>query len=566
MRLAAIIFQKTFPRVLLAILVVSFILVFDCCKPGKESQVPQEEQEEEVMIEIPLSTTTNNEEFCQLNQSVATLADGRFGVVWEVGSFPQRDVALQMITRYGTLCFEPGGKLIANTRSDEGDAVIVAHPFSGVFVAFSQKNGNGGRRILVQYFNDTGEPMWPGDGIVAADAVQREAQSKPTLVPDSSGGVYVCFDPSGNWDDEVKCQHLDAYGNRLWGDLGKTAGGEAGLKVFPRAIRDGTGGLLVFWRNQRNVFVDPNQPMIMEGQHFSADGTKLWGERGKTVKITNLAASNGYTFRFMGVVPDINSGAVIVFNDWTQQTDAELDVVAQRVADDGSLLWGEGTVVTGDWGHQQLDAIIAADDGGVFVVVSDQLNESENILRIYRLGPDGQHRWGTEGVRLSHPTDLSLDYGLSGNFDSLSNRLRLVWTRLKDSASYDFDVMAARFTGDGQSLDTPGGITLISAQDAQFTIAMVYSQAAGLWLAVWDDRRKSQSWDDLDVYAALVNDAFLDNQPPLFTGYQENAGSVNTNKKRITPGNVPVLNGLLHTRLFRLPNQAPPRLRCPQRN
>lgn len=306
--------------------------------------------------------------------------------------------------------------------------------------------------------------------------------------------------------------------------------------------------------------------MIMEGQHFSADGTKLWGEHGKTVKITNLAADNGYSFRFMDVVPDRNGGAVIVFNDWTQQTDAAMDVVAQRVADDGSLLWGEGAVVTGDWGHQQLDTAIAADDGGVFVVVLDELNESENILRIYRLGPDGQHCWGTEGVRLSHPTDLSLDYGMSGNFDSLSNRLRLVWTRLKDSVSFNFDVMAARFTGDGQSLDTPGGITLISARDAQFTSAMVYSQAAGLWLAVWDDRRKSQSWDDMDVYAAFVNDAFLDNQPPLFTGYQENAGSVNTNKKRIPSGNVPVFNGLLRTRLFCLPNQGPSRLRYPRRN
>jgi hypothetical protein len=343
------------------------------------------------MIDIPLSTTTENEEFCQLKQSVATLADGSFGVVWVVGLFPNGDVALQMITGEGKLYFKQGGRLIANTLSDEGDAVIAAHPSSGVFVAFSRQSGEGGQQILVQYFDNAGESMWPGDGIVAAYTGQNEAQSNPILVPDSSGGVYVCYDPIGNWDDEIKCQHLDANGNRLWGDLGKTAGGEAGLKVFPRAVRDGSGGLLVFWRNQRNVFTDPNQPMIMEGQHFSADGTKLWEERGKTVKITNLAADNEYSFRFMDVVPDRNGGAVIVFNDWTQQTNAAMDVVAQRVADDGSLLWGEGSVVTGDWGHQQLDTAIAADDGGVFVVVYDERNESENILRIYRLGPDGQH-------------------------------------------------------------------------------------------------------------------------------------------------------------------------------
>lgn len=70
MRLSAIIFQKIFPGVLLTILIVSFILVFDCCKPCKESQEPQEE---EVMIEFPLSTTTNNETFCQLKQSAATV-------------------------------------------------------------------------------------------------------------------------------------------------------------------------------------------------------------------------------------------------------------------------------------------------------------------------------------------------------------------------------------------------------------------------------------------------------------------------------------------------------------
>ena len=456
--------------------------------------------------EIPLANSVYEEYFCQLNPSIAPLSDGGFAVVWQKGAYPNLDIALQWLTPQLQPKFPIGGIEVTSSLKNESEAVIAPHSSNGVFVAYSKSKINN-TRIKVQYYDEQGNPMWPGDGVYASPVVYQENQDEPHLVPDPWGGVYVCyrawyFDP--NIPDQIKCQHLDSKGKRLWKKNALNSGGTKGLKVYPRSLPDDQGGVLVFWRNQGNPFDDEEESMLMEGQHFTSTGKKLWGNQGKTIQETNLAESNGWSFTFYNAVSDGKGGAILVFNDWKNFSDPNLDVVAQRISYKGKILWKDGAVVTQASGHQQHECSIPAGKGGVFVIISQIIKSTQNQLFVYRLNPKGKHKWAESGILLSDPINMGLDYGVCGYFNG--KRLPLIWTHQLYAYSSNYDILTAQLTRKGKLIGDPARTMLVDAQEGQFTRDIAYNTSSGCFFAAWDDYRNSYTFGNCDVYGGGQND------------------------------------------------------------
>ncbi len=448
--------------------------------------------------EVAFATSTRSESLSQLRQAVTALPGGGYAVVWVDGDFPDRDVRMQWLGSDGERLFEPEGRVVADLADTESSAVAAPHSTAGAFVAFVRQEAPGSV-IYVQSFDASGLPRWPGDGVPPGIG---SGQGNPHLVPDPDGGVFVCWDQGSGGLATVApwCQHLSSSGSKMWGAEGLSAGGQPGLRVLPRGVADGAGGLLVFWRNHRDVSDGTVDPMLMEGQHFTGDGTRLWGDAGLLVRTTNLEEANGYSFNFFNVVPDGEGGAVLGFNDWVEMSAPNLDVVAQRVAGDGTLLWGDGSAVAATAEHHQHEATVAAPDGGAFVVAYESIGSTRSKLWVYRLGADGTHLWSATGLELSDPDATALDYGAYGLF--AQRLLRLVWTHQRFPATFEMDVHFAQYTLSGQRLGGAGGLPVTTVLDAQFVNGFAYSPEARRMLAVWDDRRKG-TWDDLDVYGSL---------------------------------------------------------------
>jgi hypothetical protein len=447
--------------------------------------------------ELAFGQTALGEQFGQLQQSVTALAGGGFGTVWMEGNVGQRAIRMQWLDNQGHLVFPPGGRIITAGNSDHFNPVTVAAAAGGAYVAF----GFAYHTVVVQYFDALGQPRWPGEGIPVVDDDPTQWAATPFLVPNAAGGVFACFEfwnPAGN---DIRCQRFDDSGERLWSAVGRSASGGGSLsdlRVLPRGLGDGSGGILLFWRNQRDPFTPTLEPMLMEGQRLSGDGVPLWGASPKVVRTTNLAPSNSYTFFMHQVVTDGSGGAVLAFSDWTRTSDFHLDVMAQRVSGAGELLWGEGAVVTGANGHQQHDQTIATGDGGAFVAVFDNLSDTHNRLLIFRLGADGTHVWPEAGVLVSDPDATARDYTSYGFYDG--NVLRLAWTHQNIPASFEMDVVLKTYASDGTLTDTT---ILTKAPDGQFLEGIAWSAEFGGLLAVWDDRRKG-TWDDLDTGGAFL--------------------------------------------------------------
>jgi hypothetical protein len=425
-----------------------------------------------------------DESFYELQQSVVPLAGGGFGVVWVEGDFPARDVRMQWLDPSGNAVFPAGGRVVAGGPANQADPVIAAHPTAGAFVAFTEDN-----TVRVQAFDGAGSPRWPGGGVTVADKAPDEVLGTPHVVASPDDGVFVCFEYSGAGPRiDIRCQHVDDTGARRWGTTGVSVGngGDADLRVLPRGVADGAGGVLLFWRNQRRAYMGPDvSPMLMEGQHFDSQGFRLWGSTPKVVRTTRLASSNGYGYSFFQVAADGSWGAVLAFDDWTGGADRRLDVMAQRVSSAGDLLWGEGAVVTGASGHQQHEQTIGAPDGGAFVAVSDVLGPDHDRLLLFRLAPDGTQAWASEGVLLSDPAATALDYSVHGSFDD--GFLRLGWTHQRFPATFEFDVQFAAYTLAGERRGGAAGLSLTGAPGGQFLRGLAYSPGSAGVLAVWDD-------------------------------------------------------------------------------
>lgn len=455
----------------------------------------------ELPREVALGTLATSERFNELRQSLALLPDGGYAVVWESRGLGNGDVYLQVVGPEGGKALGPGGVLVAGTERHESEAVVAASPEGTIFVAWKDASGRE-NLIRVQAYDTAGQALWADGGVFAAHSSQQKHQETPNLLPGPDGGVYVCLQGDlGNFDDvKILCNLLDAEGNPLWSEAGQEAGGLPGWRILPKAVSDGAGGLLVFWRNGRNFDDETVEPVLLEGQRFAPDGTRLWGSQGKIVRTTNLPERSGYVYTAFDVVADGHGGAVLAFSDSSGNPGWGWDVYAQRVNADGATLWGSRAVVRSGKPDKHLSALVAAPDGGAFVVVSEFLGATSTRSRVFRLSPGGRHLWTRKGVLL-YEQGLQ-DYGAYGSFDG--GVLRIAWihqTRL----GFFFDVNLAAFDLTGKRLTPARGIPITRARDAQFLRGFVFDPERKQGFAVWNDRRKGD-FDLMDTYGGFYTE------------------------------------------------------------
>jgi hypothetical protein len=450
--------------------------------------------------EVALGVTTDNEEYNELRQSVALLADGSYASVWtDRGGAP--GARMQWVRPDGSKVFAGGGRGVTAGNAQESNAVVASNPAGGAFVTLSSATADG-RQVLVQSFDAAGNPRWLADGVFAAAAGRGDDQIEPQLIAAPQGGVYLCFQAFhsiGGTGSDIVCQRFGADGRRLWTDQGVKAGGQSGYKILPKLVRDSRNGLLVFWRNGRSGLLSPKDRILIEGQHLAPDDSQGWGAQGRIVRTANLPAGTGYVYSSLSAVSDGQGGAVLSFDDGP--SGANFDVFAQRVTGDGRLLWRNGAAVATGGAYQENDSVTATPDGGAFVTVWQPQPGLEKLW-LYRLGPDGKIRWRQQ-LSSTDSGFPSHDWGAYGSFDN--GRLRIAWNHFRQDGSGTIDVYLAVFDLAGHRLNGPVGVPLTTAQNSQTLRGFVFDPARKQGLAVWNDSRKGGP-DDLDTVGGLYKE------------------------------------------------------------
>jgi hypothetical protein len=442
--------------------------------------------------ELVFGETRAREDFHPVGPTLATLADGSFAVIWRESQDQETGLRMQWVRPDGSFVFERGGRAVSSTSQYKRSPAVLAAPDGGAFVAFRS-----GSRVLIQSYDPSGNLRWGADGIPVGDSADREIQDDPRLLAAPGGGAYVCFEEysRGRKAYRVRCQRLSSDGRLLWSGAGHEVGGRPGWQLLPQVVADGEGGLLVFWRNQGLPFGDDRvDRMLMEGQRFAPDGTRLWKE-GIVARVTNLPEANGYGTRELFAEPDGRGGAILAFRDQNVRSRSSYDVMAQRVDAAGRLLWGNGVHVTGGRDWQYADGLIAAPDGGAFVSV-----DVPGGLRLFRLGPDGRHRWSPAGISVTGSSNTGSAQGLFGSFDR--GVLRLAWSQRIHGTGSGLDIRMAALDPAGRRLSGPGSLPLSTAPGDQQLYGFVFDVRSGRGLLIWLSRSYESPFDT-DAHGAL---------------------------------------------------------------
>lgn len=266
------------------------------------------------------------------------------------------------------------------------------------------------------YFVSFTFATWSSDpSINTPVAVNSKRQDAFKVLSNGSGGGYILYvdqvDGGG-----IYLQRLDKNGERPWGSEGKMLGRLVGWVSAPLSmINDSEGGVIVVWEESRNNIVH------IYAQRISLEGDLLWGDNGLLISLnTNLNAIQPHA------VTD-NEGGVVI--SWVYHSGSgTTQVRAQRVSEDGLLMWGtDGVVVAGFSTRDSVTKLASDGTGGAYVLYR---GNNFQTLQISRVDNNGSLLWGQLGKTLSTTTTNPIS-GYQFVSDNFGN-VYVIWSNFQD--------------------------------------------------------------------------------------------------------------------------------------
>ena len=138
----------------------------------------------------------------------------------------------------------------------------------------------------------------------------------------------------------------------------------------PEGISDAAGGLIVVWRDDRDIFSD------IYAQRMNPNGERIWKNDGVPV----CAAEGEQRKPFL--VPASPHGAIVYWLDYREDYgNVTHDAIyAQRIDGNGTSLWTlSGVPVCTADGNQTTPRAVADGDDGAVIVWTDSRGESSDI-------------------------------------------------------------------------------------------------------------------------------------------------------------------------------------------
>ena len=164
--------------------------------------------------------------------------------------------------------------------------------------------------------------QWQEDGVAVCTEI--EYQIEPITIPDSSGGAFIVWHDTRDGSYVIYIQEVDRLGNIMGPDGGIAVCTAIGHQYSPSAVADGSGGIIIAWRDDRGSDSD------VYTQRFDKDLNAQWTTDGLVV--CNATGSQVE----VSIVTDDAGGAIIV---WRDQRTGTGDIYAQRVDPSGTVLW-----------------------------------------------------------------------------------------------------------------------------------------------------------------------------------------------------------------------------------
>ena len=429
-----------------------------------------------ISTEIAVSTAQDG----QFLPWVVADGDGGVIVMWEdYRTGKDWDVYAQRVDNTGTAVWEGDGIPLCRADRNQRRLRTVQHETHAI-VVWNDRRAGTSWDIYAQAVNLAGEVLWQTDGIpVCTNAADQSTQA---LLSDGEGGA-ICV-----WEDErqssefqdLYIQRLSPTGKPLWQQDGISVFPSESLQSDPGLIADGRGGFYIVWWD-----VIGYDAWHIMAYRLSFNGEPLWDT-------PRLVSPQDGMQGEPRMIADGDGGIIVLWQVYENFINDEL--YAQRIAPDGSKLWGEnGIALCTAPGIQKHASVVNDGDGGFIAVWRDE-RDVYSELYMQRIRADGTAAWEKDGIPLCTA---------GGHQDkpfivrTEANRFFVAWLDYREDFGEESSdaIYGQQLDLDGNLLWKENGIP-ISIREGKHYPPFVVSAGDGHWVVVWSNTQR----DNGDIY------------------------------------------------------------------
>lgn len=241
-------------------------------------------------------------------------------------------------------------------------------------------------------------PTHPDSGGLAVSTAPNY-QWYEQAIEDGTGGLFVVWRDDRNVTGaqpsnyDVYAQHLSASGVPLWGAGGVAVCANLAMQDRPALCGDGAGGLFVAWSDSRTGNND------IWAQHLNASGAPLWvldGQRAARLDAADDAAP--------AMASDGAGGFVVTWQSYDPAgVPAGTRVRAQRVNGAGFAQWTSAGMAISPLSGSQTEPRVVGDSAGG-AVLSWVQSTTPRCIRAQRLNAAGARLWSADGIAVTDTT------------------------------------------------------------------------------------------------------------------------------------------------------------------
>lgn len=308
---------------------------------------------------------------------VKMVSDGEGGaiLVWEdKRNGSSSDLYAQRIRNTGFPAWTANGLPVTTATEDQTSHVIVGNDAGGVFIVWQDyRQGSTNTDIYTQRLSASGRPLWTANGVAISSVDERQAS--PTI-DISSARLFIAWADQRTGVSDIYAQAVDTTnGNPLWTANGIPVCEAAASQMTPRITRDGEGGAIITWADNRVLY-------DIYAQKLNSSGNALWTTSG--IPINEF---DGFQMS-PEITPDDSGGAFIAWKDY--RSEVSYGMYFQHVKTDGSLLLDEDgiPIVASDVEGSHNHIVLSDESGGTFVLWQDNSGDvyaqhkNDNIIII----------------------------------------------------------------------------------------------------------------------------------------------------------------------------------------
>ncbi len=333
-------------------------------------------------------------------------------------------------------------------------------------VAWTTVTESGGSELRAQKFSSAGTPLWPASGVRAAE--WEYGLDSPQAVR-GADGWYLLWKQASLSGWEWDAQFFTDAGSASWtAPLTAAALYSNEYKGSARAASDGSL-LLAYndvYRRVDSIFAGVSK--------VRRDGSLAWRQE--------LGKDSRQAWYQLPALAEEDSGGVFLGYRHADLTDK--GIMVQRLGGDGRLLWGHGVEVYDRVGYKGEPSMVSDGKGGVVALWEDGRSGSIDIYA-QRVASDKTVLWEPMG------RPVTVGPGNQWNPAAVadgSGGVYAVW--IDDGRGSQWQLMLQHLDEKGDALLGPGGVPAAPCADQQ-SLPMLASDEAGGAILCWIESRYS---------------------------------------------------------------------------